>query len=106
MLLKATLIAVPCLTSLFIASFLPWAIWVTGNIYTSQQVAEVVSELKIDADAIHVTVENLPPTEWKNRTVKLEEAAMENRESHAEIKVVLEQNKITLGEIKDKLSGR
>jgi hypothetical protein len=106
MLLKFTLVAIPCITSLFLASFLPWAIWVTGNIYTSRQIVEVVQTMKSDLAAINKTVSNLPPPEWKARTIKLEDAAIENRESHAEIKVVLEQNKITLGEIKTKLEQK
>ena len=102
-LLKVTLVAIPCITTLFIASFLPWAVWVTGNIYTSRQTAEIVGSMESKVENLNTAVQNLPPPEWKARTIKLEEAAIENREAHAEIKVVLEQNKQTLSEIKAKV---
>jgi hypothetical protein len=105
-LLKVTLVAIPCITSLFLASFLPWAIWVTGNIYTSCQLVGVVQAMKADMQSLDTTVDNLPPPEWKARTIKLEEAAIENREAHAEIKVILEQTKVVLANITTKLDTR
>jgi hypothetical protein len=61
--------------------------------------------METKVENINTTVQNLPPAEWKARTMKLEEAAIENRESHAEIKVTFEQNKQTLQEIKDKVDS-
>ena len=103
MLLKVTLVGIPCLTSLFLASFIPWAVWVTGNIYTSRQIVEVVRSMQAETSAMHETVGNLPPPEWKARILKLEDAAIENKEAHAEIKVILAENRIALSEIKMKL---
>ena len=104
-LLKITLVAVPLFTSIALASFLPWAVWVTGNIYTSRQTAEIVGSMESKVDNLNTTVQNLPPPEWKARTIKLEEAAIDNREAHAEIKVTLEQSQLTLEEIKARVNS-
>ena len=96
MLLKLTLIAVPVLTTLITAAFLPWAVWVTSNIYASQQTVEIVRQLSVDVHEIEVKVQNLPSAEWKDRIVKLEEASFDNREDHAEIKITLAEIKAVL----------
>ena len=62
-LLKVTLVAVPAFTTLMLASFLPWAVWVTGNIYRSQ--------------------------DHKNRIVLTESEMKQNSVDHTQIKVML-----------------
>lgn len=96
-LLKATLVAVPVITSLFIASFIPWAVWVTGNIYTSQRSTEILQQITSDLNALDARIDVLPSQEWKERVLGLENEAKLNREDHSQIKIGLEQIKAAVG---------
>ena len=100
MLLKVTLVGIPCLTSLFLTSFLPWAIWVTGNIYTSREIVEVVRTMQMEAKAIDIRIDNLPPEEWKARIRVLEEDGKQNLKDHQTIIISLEQIKAAVGAVK------
>jgi len=100
MLLKVTLVGIPCLTSLFLASFIPWAVWVTGNIYTSRQIVEVVRTMQSESKAIDTRIDNLPPEEWKARIRVLEEDGKQNLKDHQTIIISLEQIKTAVGAVK------
>ena len=100
MLLKVTLVSIPCLTSLFLASFIPWAVWVTGNIYTSRQIVEVVRTMQTEAKASDIRIDNLPPEEWKARIRVLEDDSKQNLKDHQMIIISLEQIKTAVGAVK------
>ena len=100
MLLKVTLVGIPCLTSLFLASFIPWAVWVTGNIYTSRQIVEVVRTMQLEAKTIDTRIDNLPPEEWKARIRVLEDDSKQNLKDHQMIIISLEQIKTAVGAVK------
>ena len=100
MLLKVTLVGIPCLTSLFLASFVPWAVWVTGNIYTSRQIVEMVHTMQAESKAVDIRIDNLPPEEWKARIRVLEEDGKQNLKDHQTIIISLEQIKTAVGAVK------
>lgn len=91
MLLKATLVFVPVLTTVVTAAFLPWAVWVTSNIYTSQAVVLELNKITSRVESMDREIRNLPPQEWRTRIIELEDANVVNREDHAIIKTTLAQ---------------
>lgn len=93
LLLKVTLVTIPVLTTLVTASFLPWAVWVTTNVYTAQQTSNIVAKVADDLDVMDTRIDNLPPAEWRQRITKLEDASLENRDDHTQIKVALAEIK-------------
>jgi hypothetical protein len=97
LLLKATLVAVPLVTSLVTAAFIPWSCWVTRNIYASIELTEAVEVLSSELRDINKEMDNLPPPEWKERIRKLEDSSIQNREDHLEIKLSLARISSKLG---------
>ena len=88
-LLKVTLVAVPAFTTLMLASFLPWAVWVTGNIYQVQGHSGQIILMMDSLQSINTKVSDLPPEEWKAR-IKITEMEMkQNNIDHTQIKVML-----------------
>ena len=100
-LLKFCLVGVPLIVSIFMASFLPWAVWVTGNIYTSRQTAEIVQQISSDMKAVEDRFDDLPPAEWRDRIRVLENESRQNQKDHAAILIGLEQIKVAVGAAKE-----
>jgi len=91
-LLKCTLVVIPFLTSLG-----TWAVWVTGNVYTSRQTTELVEKLSREIREQDVKFGTLPPEEWKERIRALERDGKQNLADHASILISLEQIKSAVG---------
>ena len=92
-LLKVTLIVMPFLATIVTAAFIPWSVWVTGNIYMSRQTAELVLKLTLDAQQMELKFQQLPPEEWRERIRALEEDGKQNFRDHQAILITLEQIK-------------
>jgi hypothetical protein len=99
LLLKITLIVVPFITTLVTAAFIPWAVWVTGNIYTSRQTSEMMTQLIADSKAVNIRIDSLPPEEWKARIRVLEDDSRQNLKDHQVIIISLEQIKAAVGAV-------
>lgn len=100
LLLKATLICIPVLTTISLASFLPWSVWVTGNVYTACHTLTLVNRNSEDLKDIHSRIEQLPPKDWRDRIVVLENGLLQNNKDHVNILISLEQIKSKL-QVKD-----
>lgn len=97
LLLKITLVAIPTLTTIVTAFFMPWAIWVTNGTYASFATEQTVVRLSGECVEIQGTIRDLPPAEWKERIRTLEDDSKQNFKDHSSILIGLEQIKAAVG---------
>ena len=99
LLLKATLVVIPVLTTIATAAFLPWAVWVTSSLYAVQHNSELINQMLAEAKAVDIRIDNLPPEEWKARIRILEDDGKQNLKDHQVIIISLEQIKTAVGAV-------
>jgi hypothetical protein len=101
-LLKITLVAIPTVTTIVTAFFLPWAVWVTNGTYASFATEQAVVRLSGECVEVQDIVRDLPPPEWKERIRNLEDEGKQNFKDHSNIMISLEQIKAAVGAVDPK----
>jgi hypothetical protein len=106
LLLKVTLVAVPVLTTIVVAVFMPWSVWVTDGVYSSRATEQIVVRLSGECVEMKTVIESLPPLEWKERIRELEADSKQNFKDHSSILISLEQIKAAVGVLDVTPSGK
>lgn len=110
-LFKVVLVVVPTVNALFI----PWAVWVTTNVWRSQdhmvhadelhmQIEKLITSHTRDMEVVRQELkevdrrmDELPSAVWREKIATLELDMKQNASDHTQIKVALEQIKAKLG---------